>query len=107
METSMRSTYVPGDDLATRTAELEDRERAVSAREQLILALERRLEESRRRLETRIEQAKERRALAAAEAYLASGFRLPAVDVDYFAAGSLVNEDAWWERQLGKPQLVA
>jgi hypothetical protein len=39
--------------------------------------------------------------------YLASGFRLPAVDVDYFAAGSLVNEDAWWERQLGKQQLVA
>jgi hypothetical protein len=103
----MRSIHTPGNDLTALAAELEDRERAVSAREQLILALERRLEESRRRLEQRIEQAQERRALAAADVYLAAGFRLPTVDGDYFAAGSHVNEDAWWSRQLGKPRLVA
>ena len=88
-------------DLDARTAELEERERALAAREQLIRALENRLEDSRRRLEDRLQQTKDRGSFTAAH------FRMPNIDDHYFDAGSNVNEDAWWSRQLGKPSLAA
>ena len=88
---------------ARRAAEIEERERAVAAREQLIRALENRLEESRRRLEERLQQVKDRP--------LAAGyrpeFRVPSIDEGYFDAGSNVDEDAWWSRQLGKTPCIA
>ena len=51
-----------------------------------------------------MQQVKERPA--------AAGFRpqfsVPSIDESYFDAGSFVDEDAWWSRQLGKPpRLVA
>jgi hypothetical protein len=95
-------------DLDARAAELEERERAVAAREQLIQALERRLEDSRRRLEERLQQVKDRNAFLPVQ-FTAVQFRVPAVDEGYFDAGSSVDEDAWWSRQLGKrkPSLAA
>jgi hypothetical protein len=89
---------------ARRAAEIEERERAVAAREQLIRALENRLEESRRRLEERLQQVKDYRPLAGG--YRAE-FRVPSIDEGYFDAGSNVDEDAWWSRQLGKSPVLA
>ena len=91
----------PHSDLDTRAAELEERERAVAAREQLIQALERRLDDSRRRLEERLQQVKDRSAFMPVQ-FTAVEFRVPAVDESYFDAGSNMDEDAWWSRQLGK-----
>jgi hypothetical protein len=91
----------PPSDLDARAAELEERERAVAAREQLIRALENRLEDSRRRLEDRLQQARDRVSFTAAH------FRVPSIDDHYFDAGSNLDEDAWWSRQLGKPSLAA
>jgi len=90
----------------TRAAEIEERERALDAREQLIRALEQRLEESRRRLEERLEQVKERRPTVAG-GFASPAFHVPSIDEGYFDAGSNVDEDAWWTRQLGKPPRLA
>jgi hypothetical protein len=89
---------------ARRAAEIEERERAVAAREQLIRALENRLEESRRRLEERLQQVKDYRPLAGG---YRPEFRVPSIDEGYFDAGSNVDEDAWWSRQLGKSPVLA
>jgi hypothetical protein len=107
--TTIRSLpATPRSDLDSRTAELEERERAVAAREQLVQALERRLDDSRRRLEERLQQVKDRNAFAPVQ-FSAVQFRVPSVDVGYFEAGSGVDEDEWWSRQLGKrkPSLAA
>ena len=90
---------------ARRAAEIEERERAVAAREQLIRALENRLEESRRRLEERLQQVKQYRP-ATGGGYRPE-FRVQSVDDGYFDAGSNVDEDAWWSRQLGKTPCIA
>ncbi len=106
---SIRSlSATPRSDLDARAAELEERERAVAAREQLVQALERRLDDSRRRLEERLQQVKDRNAFAPVQ-FSAVQFRMPAVEVGYFDAGSSVDEDEWWSRQLGKrkPSLAA
>ncbi len=95
------------DSIDARAEEIEQRERAVAAREQLIRALESRLEESRRRLEERLEQVKERRPALTAGMPLGVEFRVPCVDESYFDAGSNVDEDAWWTRQLGKSPCLA
>jgi hypothetical protein len=89
-------------------AEPEERERAVAAGKQLIQALERRLEDSRRRLEERLEQVKDRNAFAPVQS-AAVQFRVPTVDESYFDAGSNADEEQWWSRQLGrrKPSLAA
>jgi hypothetical protein len=89
-----------------RAAEIEERERALDAREQLIRALENRLEESRRRLEERLQQMKQRRP-SAGGVFAPSEFHVPSIDEAYFDAGSNVDEDAWWTRQLGKPPRLA
>ena len=92
------------DSIDSRAAEIEERERALAAREQLIRALENRLEDSRRRLEERLQQVKERPATAG----FRPQFSVPSIDESYFDAGSFVDEDEWWSRQLGKPpRLVA
>jgi flagellar motility protein MotE (MotC chaperone) len=96
-----RAVYDSIDSIDARAAEIEERERAVAAREQLIRALENRLEDSRRRLEERLEQVKDRRPTAAVD------FRAATVDEGYFHAGSYVDEDAWWSRQLGKSPCLA
>jgi hypothetical protein len=108
MMTIRSLSATPLSDLDARAAELEERERAVAAREQLIQALERRLDDSRRRLEERLEQVKDRSAFAPVQ-FTAVEFRVPAVDEGYFDAGSAVDEDEWWSRQLGnrKPSLAA
>jgi hypothetical protein len=107
MDTRIRSIYPRAtSDVDIRLAELEERERAVAAREQLIHALERRLEDSRRRLEERLEQVKDRRAFMPVH-FTAVQFRVPSVDEGYFDAGSQIDEDAWWSRQLGKRSLAA
>ena len=106
---SIRSlSTTPLSDLDARAAELEERERAVAAREQLIQSLERRLDDSRRRLEERLAQVKDRNAFAPVQ-FTAVQFRVPSVDDGYFDAGSNVDEDEWWSRQLGrrKPSLAA
>jgi hypothetical protein len=95
------------DSIDARAAEIEERERAVAAREQLIRALENRLEESRRRLEERLEQVKERRPTASYSIGVGVEFRVPSIDDGYFDAGSNVDEDAWWTRQLGKSPCLA
>jgi hypothetical protein len=89
---------------ARRAAEIEERERAVAAREQLIRALENRLEESRRRLEERLQQVKEYRP---ATGGYRPEFRVQSVDEGYCDAGSNVDEEAWWSRQLGKSPCLA
>jgi hypothetical protein len=90
-----------------RVAEIEERERALDAREQLIRALENRLEDSRRRLEERLQQMKERRPAVGA-VFARSEFQVPSIDDAYFDAGSQVDEDGWWSRQLGgKPPRLA
>ena len=93
--------------VAARAAEVEERERALAAREQLIRALENRLEESRRRLEERLEQVKTRPAVPVPGMFVPLGFHVPRIDEGYFDAGSNVDEDAWWSRQLGKPPRLA
>ena len=90
---------------ARRAVEIEERERAVAAREQLIRALENRLEESRRRLEERLQQVKQYRPVTGGS--YRPEFRVQSVDDGYFDAGSNVDEDAWWSRQLGKPPCIA
>ena len=98
----------PQDDaLATRAAEIEERERALEAREALIRALENRLEDSRRRLEERMEQMRARRPVTTGVYLSGAEFHVPSIDEAYFDAGSNVDEDAWWSRQLGKPPRLA
>jgi hypothetical protein len=92
---------------ARRAVEIEERERAVVAREQLIRALENRLEESRRRLEERLQQVKEVRPPATGTVSFRPDFHVQSVDQGYFDAGSNVDEDAWWSRQLGKSPCLA
>jgi hypothetical protein len=107
--TTIRSLpATPRSDFDARIAELEERERAVAAREQLVQALERRLDDSRRRLEERLQQVKDRNAFAPVQ-FSPVQFRVPPVGVGYFDAGSAVDEDEWWSRQLGKrkPSLAA
>jgi hypothetical protein len=94
-------------DVAARAAEVEERERALAAREQLIRALENRLEDSRRRLEERLEQVKARPAVPVPGMFVPLAFHVPSIDEGYFDAGSNVDEDAWWSRQLGKPPRLA
>jgi chromosome segregation ATPase len=94
------------DQFEARAAEIEERERALAAREQLIRALENRLEDSRRRLEERLQQVKERRP-SVVGMIGAIDFHLPNIDEAYFDAGSNVDEEAWWSRQLGKPPRLA
>jgi hypothetical protein len=107
MDTSIRSIYPKAtSDVDVRLAELEERERAVAAREQLIRALEQRLEDSRRTLEQRLEQVKDRRAFMPVH-FTAVQFRVPTVDEGYFDAGSHIDEDACWSRQLGRRSLAA
>lgn len=87
---------------AARAAELDERERALEAREQLIRALEARLEDSRRRLEERLEQVRYR-----APGVASATFKVPSVDHDYFSVGSNVDEETWWRLQLGLPPKLA
>jgi len=90
------------DALDARVAEIEERERALAAREQLIRALESRLDDSRRRLEERLQQVK-----SAPRASFRDEFRVAAIDGEYFHAGSHLHEDEWWSRQLGKTPSIA
>lgn len=96
-----------GDALEARAAEIEERERALEAREALIRALENRLEDSRRRLEERIEQMRERRPITTGVYLSGAEFHVPSIDEAYFDAGSNLDEEAWWSRQLGKPPRLA
>jgi len=34
-------------------------------------------------------------------------FHVPSIDEGYFDAGSNLDEDAWWSRQLGRPPRLA
>ena len=103
-EAAARRAAADSYSIDTRAAEIEERERAVAAREQLIRALENRLEESRRRLEERLQQVKDYRPATGGYRH---EFRVQSVDEGYFDAGSNVDEDAWWSRQLGKTPCIA
>lgn len=99
---SISSTQDPVDALEAHAGEIEERERALDAREQLIRALESRLEDSRRRLEERLQQVK-----SAPSAGFRSEFRVADIDDGYFHAGSNLYEDEWWSHQLGKTPPIA
>jgi len=105
-EAAARRAKLEADSIEARAAEVAERERALEAREQLIRALENRLEESRRRLEERLEQMRVRHP-ATAGVYAAVQFHVPSIDEGYFEAGSNADEDAWWSRQLGRPPRLA
>jgi multidrug efflux pump subunit AcrA (membrane-fusion protein) len=104
-EAAARRAELDALEVAARAAEIDERERALAAREQLIRALESRLEESRRRLEDRLEQVRSRPVVPGV--YVPMSFHVPSIDEGYFEAGSNVDEDAWWSRQLGKPPQLA
>jgi len=106
-EAAARRAERDADSFDARAAEIEERQRALDAREQLIHALENRLEDSRRRLEERLQQMKERRPSVTGGVFAPMNFHVPSIDEGYFAAGSNVDEDAWWTRQLGKPPRLA